>query len=73
MGNPLGIGPAVMINRIAERAGTPQEAHLAKVAQLRMALEIAVADEQAKAADASPTGEAKAPVMDSGAAVDRLI
>ncbi len=73
MGNASGIGPAIMINRLVERAGTPPEAHLAKVAQLRMALETAISDEQAKAADLSPTGEAKAPVVDSGAAVDRLI
>ena len=73
MGNALGISPNVMINRIVDRTGTPAEAQLGKVAELRMALETAINQEQAKAALLSPTGEAEAPVVDSGAAVDRLI
>ncbi|WP_332692330.1 hypothetical protein [Devosia sp.] len=73
MSNALGIGPAVMINRIVDRSGTPLAAQLAKVAELRVALESAVQDQQARAADLSPTGEADAPVVNSGAVVDRLI
>lgn len=73
MSNALGIGPNVMINRIVERTGTPLAAHLGKVAELRMDRERAISDEQAKAALVSPTGEAEAPVVDSGAVVDRLI
>lgn len=73
MSNSLGISPSVMINRIVERGDTPVDAQLGKVAELRMALERAVSDEQAKAAMLSPEGEAEAPVVDSGAVVDRLI
>lgn len=73
MSNPLAIGPSVMINRIVDRSGTPAEAQLAKVAELRMDLQRAVQSAQADAAAVSPTGEAEAPVVDSGAAVDRLI
>jgi hypothetical protein len=73
MGNALGIGPNIMINRIVDRAGTPAEAQLGKVAELRMALEVAINEEQARAALLNPTGEAEAPVVDSGAVVDRLI
>lgn len=73
MSNALGIGPAVMINRIADRQGTPAAALLGKVAELRMDLQVALEDEQAKAADLSPTGEADAPVVSSGAVVDMLI
>ena len=73
MSNALGIGPAVMINRIADRQGTPAAALLGKVAELRMDLQLAVAEEQAKAADLSPTGEADALVVSSGAVVDMLI
>ena len=73
MSNPLAIGPSVMINRIVDRSGTPAEAQLAKVAELRMDLQLAVQSAQADAAATTPTSEAKAPVVDSGAAVDRLI
>lgn len=73
MSNALGIGPSVMINRIVDRSHTPPQAQLARVAELRMDLELAVNDAQAKAADLSPTGEAAAPVVNSGAVVDRLI
>ena len=73
MSNALGIGPAVMINRIVDRANVPMEAQLAKVAELRMDLSIAVSDQQADAADLSPTREGDAPVVSSGAIVDRLI
>ena len=73
MSNALAIGPNVMINRIVHRDGTPPEALLGKVAELRMDLEVAINQEQAEAALLSPTGEAEAPVVDSGAVVDRLI
>ena len=73
MSNALGIGPNVMINRIVHRNGTPPEAQLGEVAELRMDLELAISEEQAKAALLSPTGTAEAPVVDSGAVVDRLI
>ena len=71
MSNALGIGPSVMINRIVDRTGTPAAAQLAKVAELRMVLMQASDDEQARAARA--TGEAKAPTINSGADVDRLV
>ena len=73
MSNPLSISPSVMINRLVDRAGTPAGAQLAKVAELRMDLQLAVQTAQAEAALVSPTGTAEAPVVDSGAAVDRLI
>ncbi|HTN64516.1 MAG TPA: hypothetical protein VL147_23655 [Devosia sp.] len=73
MSNALGVSPAVMINRLVDRAATPQGAQLAKVAELRMALLNAVEAEKAKSAAASPDGEGQAPVVDSGAVVDRLI
>lgn len=73
MGNAAGITPATMINRMVDRAGTPAGAQLAKVAELQSALHSAIADAQAKAAALSPTGAAAAPVVDNGAAVDRLI
>lgn len=73
MSNALGIGPSVMINRIVDRTGTPAEAQMAKVAELRMDLELAVDAAQLAAAEISPTGEADAPVVSSGAVVDRLI
>ena len=73
MSNSLGINPQVMINRIVERTGTPAEAQLGKVAELSLTLQRAITEEQAKAEMLSPTGEAEAPVVDSGAVVDRLI
>lgn len=73
MSNALGIGPTVMINRIVDRSGTPLEAQLGKVAELRSDLALAVNEEQARAALLSPTGEAQATVVSSGAIVDRLI
>lgn len=73
MSNALGIGPAVMINRIVDRTDTPADAQMAKVAELRMDLELAVDAAQAADAQISPTGEADAPVISSGAVVDRLI
>jgi hypothetical protein len=73
MSNALGIGPAVMINRFVDRTDTPADAQMAKVAELRMDLELAVDAAQAADARVSPTGEADAPVISSGAVVDRLI
>jgi hypothetical protein len=73
MSTPLGIGPAVMINRIVDRTETPAGAQLAKVAQLRMELALAVDAERAAAALLHPGSEVEPPVIDSGAAVDRLV
>jgi hypothetical protein len=73
MSNALGVSPSVMINRIVDRQATPQGAELAKVALLRAKLENAVQQETAQSALISPDGEGKAPVVDSGAVVDRLI
>ena len=70
MSNALGIGPSVMINRLVDRSGTPAAAQLAKVAELRMVLMQAVDNEAAETAD---TGKARAPVVSSGADVDRLV
>lgn len=73
MGNALGISPPVMINRIVDRLATPPEAQLAKVALLRAKLENAVQEEKAQSAATSPDGKGEAPVVENGAAVDRLI
>ena len=73
MGNALGISAPVMINRIVDRLGTPPGAELAKVAMLRAKLENAVQHEISQSAAVSPDGEGQAPVVDSGAVVDRLI
>lgn len=73
MSSSLGISPPVMINRIVDRLGTPQGAQLAKVALLRAKLENAVQKEIAATAAVNPDGVGEAPVIDSGAAVDRLI
>lgn len=73
MSNALGIGPAVMINRIVDRTGTPAGAQLGKVAELRMDLELAMEEARYKAANADTMGETQAPVLSSGAVVDRLI
>ncbi len=73
MSNALGVSPPVMINRIVERLATPPGAELAKVAMLRAKLETAVLQQIAESAATSPDGEGEAPVIDSGAAVDRLI
>ena len=70
MSNALGIGPSVMINRLVDRSGTPAAAQLAKVAELRMVLMQAVDNEAAETAD---TGKPRAPVVSSGADVDRLV
>lgn len=73
MSNAIGTSPPAMINRLVDRAGTPAVAQLAKVAELTAQLRIAAAEEQARAALLNPKAEAKAPVIDSGAVVDRLI
>ena len=69
----LGIGPAVMINRIVHRESDTSTPHLAKVAKLSADLRAAAHAEQAKTAMLSPTGEAEPVVIDTGAVVDRLI
>ena len=73
MSNALGIGPAVMINRLVHESGKAGATHLAEVARLRAELQAAAETEQAKAADLSPTGTAPAPVVATGADVDRLV
>lgn len=73
MSNALAISPSVMINRMVDRSGTPQAASMVKVAQLRMDLMQAQADEQARAELLSPTGEAPTVPLSSGAVVDKLI
>jgi hypothetical protein len=73
MSNALGVSPPVMINRIVDRLATPPGAELAKVAMLRAKLETAVQEKIAESAAVSPDGKGEAPVVDSGAAVDRLI
>ena len=73
MSNALGISPSVMINRMVDQSGTPQNASLLKVAEMRLKLMNAVDDEQYKAAQLSPTGEADALPLSSGAVVDKLI
>lgn len=73
MSNALGIGPSVMINRIADQSGTTQAASLAKVAELRMQLITAADKEQVAAEQSSPTGEASPLPLSSGLVVDRLI
>lgn len=73
MGNALGTIPSVMINRLADRAGTPQDAALLKVAELSQQLMQAVAQEDAAADAASPDGDAPDLALTSGAVVDRLI
>ena len=73
MSNALGIGPALMINRIVHQSGNAGATHLAHVAKLRADLEAAVQAEQARAAGLSPTGEAPRLVVSTGADVDRLV
>ncbi|MET3899209.1 hypothetical protein ABIB57_003164 [Devosia sp. UYZn731] len=73
MSNDFAISPPVMINRIVDRQATPPGAELAKVAMLRARLESAVQEKIAENAAVSPDGKGEAPVVDSGAAVDRLI
>ena len=60
-----------MINRIVAREATPPGAELARVADLRMRLERAEAEQQVRAAQFDPTAVA-APVL-TGADVDRLV
>ena len=73
MSNALGISPSVMINRIVDQSGTTQAASLAKVAELRMQLMSAVDEEHLNASRTSPTGEASALPLSSGAVVNKLI
>lgn len=73
MSNALNVSPAVMINRLADRSGASLNTQLAKVAELRMSLQTAVANAEHQEALTSPTGEAEPIVVDSGAVVDKLI
>lgn len=70
MSNALGIGPAVMVNRIVHEAATPGN-HLAQVAKLRSDLESVIAAAHAKAGAVNP--DAGAPPVTTGADVDRLV
>lgn len=72
MTTPLGISPAVMINRKAHEAA-PLAANLAKVAQLRQQVLMAQQAEAERAAMLDPSGEAEPLPLSSGAVVDRLI
>ncbi|SEQ29029.1 hypothetical protein SAMN05428969_2576 [Devosia sp. YR412] len=71
MSNALGIGPNVMINRLVDQSGTPQDASLGKVAELRGELLQALDERRAEAERVTPEGEV--PALSSGAVVDRLI
>lgn len=73
MSNALGISPAVMINRLADRSGASVNTQMAKVAELRMSLQTAVQNAEHQEAITSPSGETEHIVVDSGAVVDRLI
>jgi len=71
MSSSLAISPAVLINRKVHEAGTPPEASLAKVAQLRQKLMLAQDAEAARAALFDPDAEPQPAT--TGAEVDRLI
>tara|TARA_R110002020_G_scaffold6143_11_gene25719 strand:+ start:476 stop:691 length:216 start_codon:yes stop_codon:yes gene_type:complete len=71
MSNDLAVRPAVMINRIVAREATPPGAELARVADLRLRLEHAQAEQQLRAAQFDPAAVV-APVL-TGADVDRLV
>jgi len=71
MSNDLSVSPTVMINRIVAREATPLAAHLGRVADLRMRLENAQHEQQARAAQFDPD-VAPAPPL-TGADVDRLV
>lgn len=69
MTSTAGISPAIMINRIIDRLGTPAEAQLLKVAELRMKLQYAAL----AAATVNEDGKIELPPVDTGEAVDKLI
>ncbi|WIY52643.1 hypothetical protein O9Z70_14480 [Devosia sp. YIM 151766] len=69
MTNPSGIGPAVMITRIAQENGASLATQLAKVAELRMQMAIA----QAEQADKLSSDEQAPANPINGAEVDLLI
>lgn len=69
----LGIGPAVMINRIVLREGDTTTPHLAKVAKLRMDLAKAADAEAVKQTQLNPDAEPTPLDLLSGAEVDRLV
>lgn len=71
MSNDLSVRPVVMINRIVARELTPPGAELARVADLRLRLEHAQAEQQVRATQFDP--EAEAPPVLTGADVDRLV
>jgi len=69
MTNPIGINPAIMVTRIAQREGASLNTQLAKVAQLRAQLLAAQADQTTKPAPADPALAHPA----NGAELDLLI
>lgn len=69
MTNPIGIGPSVMINRIAHSEGASLATQLAKVAQLRAQLASAQADK----AESGNASEAALAHPANGAEIDLLI
>ncbi|MBE7732782.1 hypothetical protein [Devosia faecipullorum] len=69
MTNPIGIGPAVMINRIAHNEGASLTTQLAKVAQLRLQL----ASAQAGKEESDQASEAALAHPANGAEIDLLI
>lgn len=71
MSNDLTVSPTVMINRIVAREATPLAAHLGKVAELRMRLENAENEQQARATLINPDAKVQ-PVL-TGADVDKLV
>ena len=71
MSNDLSVSPTVMINRIVAREATPLAAHLGKVAELRMRLENAENQQQARATLTNP--DAKVHPVLTGADVDKLV
>lgn len=69
MTNPIGIGPSVMITRIAQNEGASLATQLAKVAQLRMEMAIA----QAEKAEHDVPAERALSSPANGAEVDLLV
>ncbi|MCS6761560.1 MAG: hypothetical protein MO846_05950 [Candidatus Devosia symbiotica] len=67
MSNVLSVNPAIIINRIVAREGTPLAAHLGKVAELRMRLENAENEQQERATLTNP--DAKVQLILTGADV----
>lgn len=69
MTNPIGINPAIMVTRIAQREGASLNTQLAKVAQLRAQMLAAQAEQATKPNPADPALAHPA----NGAELDLLI